>query len=271
MNPPRVTVVTVAFNAEQTILRTLLSVRAQRGLDIEHILVDGMSTDRTVEIARQVGGFAKIIQEPDQGVYDAMNKGLAAASGEFVGFLNADDCFLKPDSLAELLDEKTVSAADIVYGDVAFVNRQYRPTRIIRPRWGQTGMALGLIPPHPAFYVRTAVARAAGAFDKGFRIAGDADLVLRLADNPALRWRYRRGIVTCMSAGGISTRDLQAVVSNGRELELAFAKNGRSAFHTMARLPFKLIEVMEGRLARLGHERFSPPEEWELSGTLQRH
>ncbi len=258
--PPRVTVVTVAFNAERTIGRTILSVRAQRGIDIEHVLVDGMSSDRTVAIAQEIGGFAKVVQERDEGVYDAMNKGLSAATGEFVGFLNADDWFLNPDSLAQLLDARTASSADVVFGDVAFVNDRFQPTRIIRPRWGKGGMKLGLMPPHPAFYARTSVIRAAGAFDKGFKIAGDADLMLRLADDPVVRWSYRRGIVTCMRAGGISTRGFQAVVSNGRELRFAFAKNGRRGLQTAVRFPFKLVELVEGRLARLDHAGFLPPE-----------
>src|SRR5262245_60897478 len=118
----RPSVVTVCFNSAATIADTLSSVAAQEGAEVEHIVVDGASTDGTVEVIRgHRWKPARVISEPDRGIYDAMNKGIAAATGEVVGFLNADDVFASTAALRSIVDAFEDPATDAVYGDLVYV------------------------------------------------------------------------------------------------------------------------------------------------------
>jgi glycosyltransferase involved in cell wall biosynthesis len=248
-------VITVSLNAAATIARTIDSVRAQTGALIEHIVVDGGSTDGTMEIVmgrRQ--GFAQVVCEPDRGLYDAMNKGLALARGKLTGFLNADDAYASPNALRRLIEAWQTSKADAVYGDVLQVDAQDRPLRMISGgAFSPDKLRRGLMPPHPSFYARTALLREAGGFNTDYAIAADFDLVTRTFAMPDFQAVYVPTIVANMRVGGVSTRNLKATRIATAEILKSCRANGIDAtpWSVLSRYPLKAREVLGGRLMRM--------------------
>lgn len=250
-----VSVVTVCLNAATTLERTLLSVQAQTGVTVEHIVIDGGSTDATREIlARHRGALAHVVSEPDRGLYDAMNKGLRLATGQFTGFLNADDAFAAPGVLANLAAAAAQARADAAYGDVLQVDAADRPSRLIRGAAAPARrIRRGLMPPHPAFYVRTQALREAGGFDISYSRAADFDLMARLFRTPGFRAVHVPGIVTLMRLGGLSTQGLRGTRTASVEILRSCRANGidATAWSILTRYPLKAREVLSGRLMRL--------------------
>ena len=180
----KITVITVAYNAGATIGDTCASVAAQTGVEIEHIIVDGASTDSTAAVVAATGGPGHIlVSEADDGLYDAMNKGVARATGDLIGFLNADDFFCRTDALALVARAAAARpAAAAVAGAVAIV-RADAPSKLIRA-YPPTPFAPWMLrfahmPPHPGFYARRDAFARIGAFDPAIRIGADFDWMLR--------------------------------------------------------------------------------------------
>ena len=203
----KISVVTVCFNSERTIAHTLESFVGQNHPDKEMIVVDGLSTDRTLEIVRSFGHPAiRVISERDLGIYDAMNKGLGAYTGGAVGFLNSDDTFHDSQALEHIASG--LAHADAVYGDVVFVTDhiEKRPVRIwkagpFRPgsfRWGW-------MPPHPTLYVRRALAQAVGSFDLQYDMSADYDFMLRALEVNRPTVHYIPHTLVDFMQGGTST------------------------------------------------------------------
>lgn len=223
----RVSVVTVCLNAAATIADTLTSVAAQRGIEIEHIVIDGGSRDETMAIVARYPHVAVVVSEPDKGLYDAMNKGLDCATGDLVGFLNADDFFSEPDALAVIA--QAAVDADVVVAGVAMINedcsdrvRRYYSVRRYRP-WM---LALGHMPPHPTFYARPALLRAVGRFDDSFRIAGDFDLILRLFRRGSIRFKRVDRALVGFRHGGVSTQGMKSKATLTNEVARSLAAQG---------------------------------------------
>ncbi len=212
----KITVVTVAFNAEKTIGDTLRSVAAQRHPAVEHLVIDGGSRDATMEVVRAHAHRGLCAQsEPDRGLYDAMNKGLAQATGDLVGFLNADDFFARTDALTLIARAAAEHpAADAVCGAVALVEPE-RPDRV-RRHYRARGfrpwmMRYGHMPPHPGFYVRRAAAAAVGPFDLDLRVGADFEWMLRFFHVKALRMEPLDETLVGLRLGGVSTRGLASM------------------------------------------------------------
>jgi glycosyltransferase involved in cell wall biosynthesis len=215
----RISVVTVCRNAADTIGEALDSFFRQSHPDKELLVIDGASTDRTLDV---VSAFAQpgltVISEPDRGLYDAMNKGLAGFGGEAVGFLNADDRYHDAGSLAAVA--AALARADICYADLDFVDRE-RNAQVVR-RWRSTpwrkgGFARGWMPAHPTFYCRRRVVDQVGRFDLQYRLAADYDFMLRaleLADFDAV---HVPRVLVDMGAGGASSANLKARVRHNLE------------------------------------------------------
>ena len=215
----RITVVTVCRNAAATIGAALESFLGQSHADKELLVVDGASTDGTLDVVRglAVDGL-RLISEPDRGLYDAMNKGLASFAGDAVGFLNADDRFHDAGALAAVAE--ALERADICYGDLDFVDLA-RQAQVVR-RWRSTpwrkgGFARGWMPAHPTFYCRRRVVDEVGRFDLRYRLAADYDFMLRALELADFNAAHVPRVLVDMGAGGASSANLTARLRHNLE------------------------------------------------------
>jgi glycosyltransferase involved in cell wall biosynthesis len=228
--PVRISVVTVAFNSRETIADTLRSVAEQEHDDLEHIVIDGGSTDGTLDVISSCATrVARLVTEPDRGIYDAMNKGWRLATGEAVGFLNSDDVFSSRRSVQFIAAAFAETAADACYGDLLYVDRD-RPSQIVR-YWQSSPFTVGAFrrgwqPPHPTFYVRRSLFERYGGFDLDFRIQSDFEFCLRLLEVGRISSHYIPRILVHMRTGGVSNSGLRNVLSGNVEAYLACRKNG---------------------------------------------
>lgn len=225
----KISIVTAVFNAVDSIEDTIQSVASQTHPDIEHIVVDGASTDGTMEVVdRHRNKLSKVISEPDQGIYDAMNKGLALATGDVIGFLNADDFYASDHVLADVLEAIQREDLDAAYGDVAFVRPEDR-TRVVRryrsDRFSPERLAWGWMPAHPALFLHRRVFDRFGPFRTDYRIAGDFEFVARAFKCGSLRSRYLPEVFVYMRTGGASTGGWRNTVLLNREVLRACREN----------------------------------------------
>jgi glycosyltransferase len=225
----RISIITVAFNSAATIADTMRSVAAQTYDDIEHLVIDGASTDDTVAVVRDHGArVTKLVSEPDQGIYDAMNKGLALATGDFVGFLNADDMLASPEVVASIARAAAIRGTDAVCGDLVYVRKDH-PDKVLRywrcGHFTPSRLRFGWMPPHPTLYVRRALVGELGGFDTRLRIAADYEFILRYLGRAGTQVRYVPEVLVKMRTGGASNRSLRAVLRKSREDLLALRRN----------------------------------------------
>jgi glycosyltransferase involved in cell wall biosynthesis len=218
---PRLSVVTVCFNSASTIEAALASVGGQRGADVEHIVIDGGSSDGTLPIIeRHRSRIAHFVSEPDRGLYDAMNKGIAAATGDYLGFLNSDDAYENDGVLAEVSAALASSQFDAAHGDLVYV-RSTDPSRVVRywkSRPYQPGMfEAGWHPAHPTLFVRTALLRELGGFNTGFRYHADFDLMVRLFVERRITSVHIPRVLVRMRTGGQSNSSITNIVRGNRE------------------------------------------------------
>jgi len=184
-------------------------------------VIDGGSLDGTIALLKQrENDLAVLISETDNGIYDALNKGIRNSSGEVIGFLHADDLFENDDVLAMIADEFSDPEVDAVYGDLVYVS-QHDVGRVIRYwRAGDfipDALRRGWMPPHPTLYVRQSVYERAGLFDSELKIAADYDSILRIFSLPGLNARCIHEVLIRMRAGGVSNRSLSNVIRKSRE------------------------------------------------------
>ena len=203
---------------------------SQSHRDIEHVVIDGASTDGTQEIlAAHRDRIAVLVSEPDDGIYDALNKGIGLASGEVVGFLHADDIFADDQVIARIAAAFRDLAVDAVYGDLVYVSKT-DTQRVIRHwkagHFSKTRLSWGWMPPHPTFYVRRRVYEQLGAFDTRHRIAADYDCILRFLCRGGIVPAYIPEVLVKMRVGGASNRSLANIVRKSREDYRILRSNG---------------------------------------------
>lgn len=228
----KISVITASFNAAGTLEDCFRSLRRQTHGDVEHIVIDGGSTDGAVEIIRRhAGRIAHWVSEPDRGVYHALNKGLDRATGDAVGFLHADDLFADESVLERVADGFEKTGADACYGDLQYVSAG-DTARVIRHwkagRYRPGAFRLGWMPPHPTFYTRRELYGRLGAFREDFRIAADYELMLRFFERGRIRAHYLKALMVKMRVGGISNRSLPNLVRKSWEDCKAWQVNGLS-------------------------------------------
>lgn len=226
----RISVITVCRNSAATIDETLASVAEQTHAEIEHIIVDGGSTDRTMEIVnRHRGRLAQVVSGPDKGIYDAMNKGIALASGEVIGFLNSDDFFASTGELECVAKAFADPAIEACHADLVYVARHH-PEQVVR-YWKSNEYRHGLfrtgwMPAHPTFYVRRAIYEKFGGFDLEFRLQADFELAMRLMEVHRIRSVYIPRVLVKMRVGGATNNSLGNILQGNLEAYRACRKNG---------------------------------------------
>ena len=244
----KISVITVCYNSALTIKDTLESVALQRYKDFEHLIIDGGSKDGTLEIIRAWKGHpVRLISESDEGIYDAMNKGIKLATGDVVAFLNADDFYKDADVLARVARVMQAEQLDALYGDVEFfrpgqqdiVARRYNSGRFTAGRLGW-----GWMPAHPALFVRRALFERYGVFRTDYRIAGDFEFIARVFKHPELRHRHLPESLVRMQLGGVSTSGWRATLQLNREMMRACRSNSipTNWVKMLLRYPFKALE-----------------------------
>lgn len=241
----KVTVITVCYNSAATLADALASVASQSWPHVEHIIVDGASTDGTLAlIESSKDGVAKVVSEPDAGIYDAMNKGLHLASGDMVGFLNADDVFAHENVIADIVNTFTREAADVVYGDLDYVSSR-NPARVIRSwrsgDFSRAQLCMGWMPPHPTFYIRRSLVDRIGGFDVSYRIAADYDFMLRYLREQNLKVSYLPSVLVKMKSGGASNRSIRAIVRKSLEDYSVLKKNRVGGLATLVCKNFRKL------------------------------
>ena len=224
----KITVITVCYNSAATIRDTLMAVSQQGYRNFEHLIVDGASTDGTVDIIRQWIGHPVVwTSEPDKGIYDAMNKGLARASGDVIGFLNADDFYADTAVLEKIASAFQDKQAEACFGDLVYVSKDNR--RVIRKWKSQVfvkgGFANGWCPAHPTFYIRKSALMRCGAFDQSFKLASDVEFMMRYLEQGGVRAVYIPHVLVRMRVGGVTNQNLRDVLRQNKEVLVALKKN----------------------------------------------
>ncbi|MBW8015809.1 MAG: glycosyltransferase [Planctomycetes bacterium] len=242
----KISIITVCFNSAATIEDTIKSVLSQDYSDIEYIVVDGKSTDPTLEIlAKYRDRISRHISEPDSGIYDAMNKGINLASGSIIGFLNSDDIYANKEVISKVAQVMQTKDIDCCYGDLEYV-AENNPNKIVR-RWKSQPyhdslFRKGWHPPHPTFFVKRSAYYTYGVFDLSYNIGADYELMLRFLQRYNLRTKYIPNILVKMRCGGISNRNLYQIIKANIECYRAWKKNDlKMSPLTIIRKPFSKI------------------------------
>lgn len=238
----KISIVTVCYNSAATIADTLKSVAAQDYADIEHICVDGLSKDNTVEIIQSFPHVAKWVSEKDKGLYNAINKGIEMATGDIVGVLHSDDFFPANDIISTVARTFKESEVDAVYGDIAFVNPN-NLQKIVRlyssARFTPKKFAYGYMPAHPSFYLKRECYNRFGLYHEDYKIAADYELVMRMLYTHKISYQYISKIFVYMRTGGVSNQTFKSRYVLNQEIVRACKENGVNT--NMAVLSFKYL------------------------------
>lgn len=285
----KISIITTAFNAAGTIRSCLESVQGQTHADFEHIVVDAASTDGTLAVLDECGGgAARVVSEPDRGIYDGMNKGLRLATGEVVGILNADDFYFGPDVLAKVAGVFEDQQVESCYGDLVYVagdedgsrftvqglgeetktdkfksvgwaerSETHHPFKVVR-YWRSGGFDYrkfwwGWMVPHPTFFVRREVYEQYGCFNLEMGTAADYELMLRFLVKHRISCAYLPEILIAMRAGGASNVTLNARLRANRMDRKAWAVNGLKPYPwTFLMKPLRKVGQWVARPKRMG-------------------
>ncbi|MEY4646719.1 MAG: hypothetical protein RIQ98_555 [Bacteroidota bacterium] len=240
----KVSILTVSFNAVATLQQTIESVLAQDYPNIEYWVIDGDSKDGTKELLASYGNRINYISEPDQGIYDAFNKGLALATGDVIGVIGADDFYPSSDVIRSVVEVFEQQGVDSVYGDLQFIDpvsskvvRKWKAGEYKRSNW-----LLGWMPPHPTFYVKRSVYEDLGSFKTHYTCAGDYEFMLRALYKHGISVAYLPKLLMTMRNGGTSTASLKHRWVANLEDRQAWRENGlKPYFITVSLKPLRKI------------------------------
>ncbi len=227
---PLFSLITVVFNGRATLENTICSVIEQTYGNVEYIIIDGGSTDGSLDIIRKYEESIDYwISERDAGIYDAMNKGIALSSGEIVGFINADDFYASREVLSKVAEVFADTDIDACYGDLCYVKPA--DTSAIVRYWKSSAFTpktfeRGWCPPHPTLFVRRGIYERFGVFDLGYKIAADVELMMRLLEVCQVRTKYVPEVLVNMRVGGTTNKSWANIVKQNREILRALKQHG---------------------------------------------
>ena len=221
----KISIITATYNSQATLNSCMMSVLCQSYQNIEYVIVDGNSTDETLGLVKQHQlKFPqiefKILSEPDNGIYDALNKGLKLATGEVIGFLHSDDIFAETSIISKIINQFKNNTIDGVYGDLEYVEKQ-NTSKIVR-KWKSCNFNFALLKkgwmlPHPTLFLRKEVYEKYGNFDLTYKIAADYDFMLRILKVDCLRFNYLPKVITKMRVGGASNKSIKNIFQKTKE------------------------------------------------------
>ena len=216
-----ISIITAVLNNRNTIEDCLNSINSQSYKDIEHIVIDGSSTDGTLDILSQYkDSFSKLVSEPDDGIYHALNKGIKLASGDIIGFLHADDIYADKEVINTVVANMEKHDADSCYGDLIYVSKNNIEKTVRHWKscpYENNLFAKGWMPPHPAFFVKKILYKKYGYFNTDFRIAADYEIMVRLLERNRISTFYIDKVLVKMRTGGTSNRSFRNILLKSTE------------------------------------------------------
>lgn len=246
-----ISIITATFNSAKTLKDTIQSVLRQTNKDFEYLIVDGGSTDETIDIVKsyesEFSGRLKWVSEKDKGIYDAMNKGIKMASGDIVGILNSDDYFTSDDILQTVADAFKRQEIDAIYGDIHFTRDgnpkkciRYYSSRMFRPFW----LRFGFMPAHPSFYCKREVFEKAGLYSLDYKIGADYEMMVRLFKKYRIMSQYINKDFVTMRTGGASNNNVRSRITLINEDVKACKENGvyTNSLFVMLKFMYKIFE-----------------------------
>lgn len=247
----KITIITVCYNSESTIADTLLSVANQSFQEVEHLVIDGNSTDLTIKVVESNRHRNLLLfSEPDNGIYDAMNKGFRHASGEVIGFLNSDDYYVDVSVLEKVAMAFQDQSVEACYADLEYVTQDN--SRIARywksKSFAKGDFARGWCPAHPTFYVRKSALERLGYFDTSFKFAADVEFMMRYLEGGALKSVYIPHVMVRMRLGGSSNKSWANILKQNKEIFRALRKN---------KVTFKFISFLAHKVLNRGWQHLS--------------
>lgn len=246
MTDLKISIITVAYNAEAYIEETIQSVLGQSYNNIEYIIIDGQSTDNTISICKKYEDqIHTIVSEPDKGLYDAMNKGIQLASGDIIGMLNADDFYENDAVIAKVANAFKNEKVDALYGDLVYVAPS-NTSQIVR-KWTsgefqKQSFLKGWMPPHPTFFIRKKHYTQFGGYSLKLTSSADYELMLRMLYKEQLKPFYINEVLVRMRTGGVSNASLKNRLRANKEDKQAWEMNGfKPSALTFIRKPLSKI------------------------------
>lgn len=250
----KVSIITVCYNSASTLEQTILSVQKQSYSNLEYIIVDGGSSDETVNIIRSKNSvISKWISEPDNGLYDAMNKGITLSTGDLIGILNSDDIFHSSEVINNIVNFHKENPIQASIGDVVQIRKNGDITRYYSSLgWLPNKLSIGHMPPHPSIFFKREVFEKFGLYDTSFKIAGDYELITRLFVKSEISWKYSRITTTNMLIGGVSSSGLSSYRLITQEIKRALKTNEVEYFSLIIDLRFvwKIFGLFKSRIFR---------------------
>jgi glycosyltransferase involved in cell wall biosynthesis len=247
----KISIITVCYNSSQTIHTAIESVLSQNYPEVEYIIVDGKSTDNTVEIIKQYSTrITEWISEPDKGIYDAMNKAIQMATGDVVGILNSDDFYFDSTVISTVMDVFKTQSVDAVFGDLIFVDTN-NLSRVVRKYsskgWTPKKFAYGFMPAHPTFFVKRTFYKEIGLFKTNYPIGSDYELLIRFLYTHKIKYQYINKVMVTMRTGGASTRGLKSNFILNRDILNACRENGikTNYLKIYSKYFFKVFELIK--------------------------
>lgn len=247
----KMSIITVVYNNSRTLESAIRSVTTQTYKDIEYIIIDGGSTDGTLDIIKQYEDRLNYwCSEKDHGLYDAMNKGLQKATGEIIGILNSDDLYQDNDVISTVIDQFSKDKSlELLYGDLVYVN-EYDVNKV-RRKWtseeyNDSYFERGNVPPHPALFVKAHVYTIAGLFNTEYRLAADYEFMLRVFKKHNFKSKYVKRLMVRMRLGGETNKSLKNIIRGNKEILASWRANGLKAPLRLMPLRFfkKLIQFI---------------------------
>ena len=229
----KISIITVCFNSEKTIRKTLQSIKNQKYERVEHLIIDGKSTDKTISIVKKFPHVSRIISKNDKGIYDAMNKGIKHATGDVIGFLNSDDYYANNEIVSKVasvfVSNSTVDAcyADLIYTDKFDISKNIRYWKSNKFKPGM--FSKGWCPPHPTFFARRSVYERFGGFNIDYYLASDNDIMMRFLEVHRINVKYIPEVWVKMRLGGATNKNFRNILFQNLEILKALSHNGLSS------------------------------------------